>query len=89
MFRAFIHLRVLDHCTLGSNFELSGGQCLLIHLTILSMFSRPSLAYNYVQKGGLKSHSFHFNFLKVETTISNKKARMKLLPHRSYFHTST
>ena len=37
---------------------VSGGQCHLIHLTILRRFSWPSLAY--VHKGGLKPDSFHF-----------------------------
>ena len=38
---------------------VSGGQCHLIHLTILRRFSWPSLAY-YMHKGGLKPDSFHF-----------------------------
>ena len=38
---------------------VSGGQCHLIHLTILRRFSWPSLAY-MCTKGGLKPDSFHF-----------------------------
>ena len=36
-----------------------GGQCHLIHLTILERLSWPSLAY-YVHRGGLKPYLFNF-----------------------------
>ena len=45
----------------GSNFECCvWRECHLIYLAILRRFSWPSLSYNYVHKGDLKPHSFHF-----------------------------
>ena len=77
MFVFFIHLKVSDRQ--GSNFESS-------HHPRDVLWTQFSL---YVHKGGIKPHSFHFNFLKVITSNSIKKARIKHLPHRSYLYTTT
>ena len=84
MFGAFFHLKVSDRQ--GLNSESCVWRAVSAHS---SHHPQNALFSIYVHKGGLKPLSFHFNFLKVETSNFIKKAAIKHLPHRSYFYIST